>query len=179
MRLDPTKLNDVFDLDDEPTFSEENQTLQIETSKQDTTPKINHKKVYEELAELIKNGNDILSTTKLMIESDPDAEMVHASAQLLSSIKDMMKEYTKLYLNEVKFDQRKEIEQMKFQAKQEELSFKLKASKALLQDRQNLQVTSQNMPNSTDAELVPYSQEQAVFDIIQQEKQQNSKENTT
>ncbi|HPM74236.1 MAG TPA: hypothetical protein PLA71_00775 [Saccharofermentans sp.] len=105
--------------------------------------------VYTQMAELAKTGNELLETAKYSLESQPDnAEAIAGVASLLNSVKDTLKEFSKVYLMKVRFDQQKELENLKTENKKKLLEHKIS-------------VDSESGSNTTK-DLIPYSQEQLI-----------------
>jgi hypothetical protein len=166
-QLDPSKLNDIFNLDSDTSI------LQPEEEQSSDEVELDKAKVYSELATLVKNGNDVLSTVKMMIEADPDAEMVHGAAQMLNAIRDTLKEFTKIHMSKLKFEQQKELENLKIQGRKELTEHKFDKAKELLTQKNPKQVGYD--PNTTE-DLLPFCQEKVIEAIVQEEKKQQKTE---
>lgn len=159
MNLDQNKLNKIFDID------EENLDESVETSfdsKEEVSVDIS--KAYGELTELIKIGKEILQNAKYVIETNPDdSESIHAASNMMNSLKDTIKEFTKLYTGKLNHLHKKEIEQMKIKAKEKLLEKKYKLSQQLLQQKDPTKAIGSE-------EMVPYCQEKIVEQIIEAEQ---------
>jgi orotidine-5'-phosphate decarboxylase len=71
-------------------------------------------RVYNELENLISLGNGILKNAKYAVEMDPTAEGVLAgTASMMNAVKDTVKEFTKIHLQNLKFEQQVQLEKLK------------------------------------------------------------------
>lgn len=158
MNLDPKKLDEIFDIDN---FQESvNKTVE-----QDSLGNVDISQIYSELAKLVQNGNNILSTVKYMIETTPDAEMVNSAANLMNSIRDTLKEFSKLHVAKIRHEQIKEIERIRINSKKEMLQLKIDEARKLIMAKNNKQLGPSN-----SMELVPFSQESIIKSIVDSEK---------
>ncbi len=182
--LDKNKLNDIFnmpnqeqmnlqqildDIDDQPidvdSFAANSaETLQKESEEK---PKLkvsldNVDSIYQQFGEMIESGNQVLSSVKMILEENPDGEMLSGASALMNSIKDMMKEFTKLYNMKMRFEQQKELEMMKARIKQEQILLKSQETQKLLLQKlnpnQNPGISGQEAP----LDMVSFCQEEVV-----------------
>jgi len=163
MQLDPDKLDNIFNIN-----AEERALPSVE----EEVIELDKDKVYTELATLIKNGNDVFSTVKMMIEADPEAEMVQGAASMLNAIKDTLREFTKLHIAQMRFEQQKEIEELKIKGRKEINEHKFNKAKELIDNKQ-----SQNQIGfdpTTTTELMPFSQEKIIEAIVNEEKEKKA-----
>ena len=164
MQLDPDKLSDIFDMDEFKSSAMD----KVDKDGDSDELLLNTSKVYDQLTELIKNGNDVFSTVKMMIEADPDAEMVHGAAQMLNAIRDTLREFTRIHIEEIRFSKRKELEEIKIEARKKELEYKYEKTKELLQIKNNTKQIQSATGETED--LYPFSQEQIVETIVKTQK---------
>lgn len=169
MQLDPNKLSDIFNMQG---FEES-----INKELKDESSSIDINKVYEELTTLVKSGNEIFSTIKIVIEQNPDPEMVTSAANLLSAIRDTLKEFTKIYTSQMRFNQVKDIELMRINSKKDQLQFKFDKMKELVLSK-NAPLDSNGAKQITDGQvvqdMVPYCQERIINEIMKAEKSNTS-----
>lgn len=173
MNIDPNKLNQLFNLEEEKkpemssiavgetiVKSSGNSTNSIEVA-------IDYAKAYEELAELIKIGREILDNAKVVIETNPDdSNTVNAASNMMNTLTVLVKQFTKIHCGSLDHQHKKELELMKIKAKKELLEFKLKEL-AKMKNR-NSQQGSIDSDEST--RLVPFCQEKIVEQIVEQQK---------
>lgn len=111
-------------------------------------------KVYGELASLISIGNDILKSAKYAVEVDPTAEGILAgTASMLNAIKDTVKEFSKIHMQNLRFNQQIELEKIKQRGKEK-----------LLKMRGTDEAETDTM------ELVPFNQEDVIANLISEQK---------
>lgn len=172
MQLDPNKLSDIFNMD------KFEASVQKELKADCTTVDIN--KVYDELTALVKSGNEIFATIKIVIEQNPDPEMVTSAANMLIAIRDTLKEFTKIYSSQMRFSQQKDIEMIRINAKKDQLQFKFDKMKEIIDAKAalvtggNQKMLTGNDPNVQD--MVPYCQESVINDIMKSEKDNTATE---
>lgn len=139
MLLDKDKLDNLFNLPDDNTTQPQQNT--------------NVDSVYSELKKLVESGNSVMDSLKYVILSNPEPELVASMASLINVIKDTLKEFTKIHLQNIKHQQQKEIEEIKIKAKKEMLQLKIDETKKLLQNKNGEQ-------NNTN--LLAYTQEHVI-----------------
>ena len=140
MLLDKDKLDNLFNLPNDNTNQPQQNT--------------NVDSVYSELKKLIENGNSALDSLKYVILSNPEPELVDSMASLINAIKDTLKEFTKIHLQNIKHQQHKEIEEIRIKAKKEMLQLKIDETKKLLQNKNGEQNNTTN--------LLAYTQEHVI-----------------
>lgn len=115
--------------------------------------KVDVKRVYGELASLIEIGNDVLKSAKYAIDIDPTAEGVLAGASsVIHAVNDTVKEFTKIHIQNLKFEQQKQIEYIKQKG------------------REKLVLLRQPTDEEKDIETVPYNQEEIIKQLNEMEK---------
>lgn len=151
--FDPSTLDTLFEdaeiIDDN---GNSQVPLQIESSDNsmiESNSDVNVDNVYRELEQLISVGNDILKTAKYAADMDPTADGVLAgTASMLNAVKDTVKEFTKIHLQKLKFEQQKELELIK-QAGRERI----------------VELRKQTGEDISPVDMVPFNQE-SVVEII-------------
>jgi hypothetical protein len=114
--------------------------------------KIDVSRVYNELEGLISVGNQILKNAKYAVEMDPTAEGVLAgTSSMMNAIKDTVKEFTKIHLQNLKFEQQVQLEKLKQQG------------------REKLVELRKTEPEEDYEDLVPYNQENIIKEIMENE----------
>lgn len=154
MNLDKDKLDKLFDL---PESKEEDTKLPNKTLTLSTE---NVESIYNELKTLVSNGNEVLNTVKYVLQSNADPELVASMASLLVAIKDTLKEFTKIHLQNIKHSQQKEIEEIRIKAKKDLLQIKIDETKKLLTKN-----------NEKDINLIPFNQEAVITALNEINKQ--------
>lgn len=123
--FDPTKLTDIIGDDNIPqTFAPtiNSPPLHIKENEQ-----IDICKVYNNMAELVSSGNRILSIAENALNGDPTIEGgIAGAATLLNAVRDTVSEFNKLYLQNLKFEQMKQFEDIKQKNREKLLIMKLK-----------------------------------------------------
>lgn len=110
-------------------------------------------RVYGELSTLISTGNEIIKNAKYAVDMDPTAEGVLAgTASMMNSVKDTIKEFTKIHLQNIKFEQQMQLEKVKQEGRE-----KLVELRKIDADVEDL------------THLVPFNQEDIIRDIINSE----------
>lgn len=111
--------------------------------------------VYSKLSNIVCNSEVTLTKVQQLItlDSAPNPELVSSAASLLNALNETLKEFTKIHLNKIKFEQAKELELLKANAKRELIEFKIKESK---------KASAIDVPHDT----IPYTQEDIVSTII-------------
>lgn len=105
-------------------------------------------RVYEEYAELIKMGKGVFQQVQyIMAAAPPDGEVIASAASMITSIKDVLREFSKLHTESVKYQRTVEMEKLKQENREK-----------LLQLRHDLQFKEE----AIDAETVPFNQEQCM-----------------
>ena len=133
------------------------------------TPKIefspdNVTNIYNQLSELINTGNEILGNVQYLINNNSiiDPEMVASAASLLNAISAMVREFNKIHMQHVKFEQMKEFEQMKAKERRRILKYKVKEAKKLMGKEDTKDITG----------TISYCQEDVINTIVQSEQKQ-------
>ena len=114
--FDPNMLDMIIENGDETTEEVYEIKKQIEEDKNhiEKTGNVNVDKVYSELSELIALGSNVLKSAKYAVDMDPTAEGVLAgTASMMNAVKDTVKEFTKIHLQNIKFQQQVELEKIK------------------------------------------------------------------
>ena len=163
----PPILNKLIDLDDDDFINNVVESVDEPHNQPINRPPTSNgmstaDEVYSELNTLISNGSDIMATLQSVILASPNnPELYSGASSLMTSIKDTMKEFTKIHFEGLKHSNQMEIEQMKIDARRE--------LHMLRSDGQTIDgvVT----PNSA---TVSYSQEQLVRDLIAAEREESS-----
>jgi len=125
-------------LEEDKTLIESNQNVDV-------------KRVYNELEGLISLGNGILKNAKYAVEMDPTAEgVLGGAASMINAVKDTVKEFSKIHLQNLKFEQQVQLENLK-QAGREKL------------------VALKNTEEDVPENLIPFSQEDIIKEIISNE----------
>jgi hypothetical protein len=111
-------------------------------------------RVYGELEDLILLGKDILKNAKYAIELDPTAEgAMSGVSSVISAVTDIVKEFTKIHLQHLRFQQQVELEKIKQKGREKLVELRQKNTE---QDDQ-----------IEKGDLIMYSQEQIV-EVINQ-----------
>jgi hypothetical protein len=127
-------------------------------------PSVNIDKVYSRLNDLVESGNRILEASQYLVESTPEADNIASASQLLTSMKDVLKEFRLIHEGQVKRDHEKELELMKQQGRKELIE--LKTEKLL-----ELKNDNSNIPNQIE-NAVPYSQEETIEKYLAQKNKE-------
>jgi len=113
-------------------------------------------RVYNELSNLLSTGNNLLESAKYAVDQDPTQEgILTGAAALLSTIKDVMKEFTKVHLQNIKFEQAKQLQLLKHNDR-----------KDLVELKNTLDKTAQELPK----DALAYTQEDIVRQIIESQE---------
>ena len=141
--------DDVHQVEEIAVKLKEDESLIKQNSEVDVT------RVYKELSGLIEVGNDVLKSAKYAIDMDPTAEgVLGGAASVINSIKDTVKEFTKIHMQNLKFEQQKELEFIKQQG------------------REKLVLLRQpDDEESDDLATVPYNQEEIINQLNEMEKE--------
>ena len=75
---------------------------------------VNVSEMYAELNKLMDVGKRAMASASYILESTGDAESISGVATMLTSLKQILGEYNKIHLMNLKFEQQKEFEQIKF-----------------------------------------------------------------
>jgi len=172
--LDKDKLSSIFNISTESDNKEDIDMKSISSSDEDEVAseekvtKEDLSTAYNELNNLIKNGNELFNNVKLIISTNdnPNPDLVNGAAHILDSIKESTKEFTKIYMAQLKHNQTIEIEKMRIEAKKEMLAFKINEAKKLmlLKNKESGEGEGDNIP------LQPYCQETVIEGIIKANK---------
>lgn len=162
MKLDPDKFNEVFDIDAElakPPVKAEDEELAVsaETVPSDLSTS---DKVYDELGKLVVKGKSILETLGQNIyDGTANGQMIVGTATMLNSVKDTIKEFTKIHMAHLNHMHAMEMEKLK-QAHRRELA----ALRSVTGTEKN--VTN---PETQSTQLVPFCQERIIDEIYKAE----------
>ena len=74
--------------------------------------------IYTRLNSLIETGDNLLKTTQYLVNSTPDPENISSAASLISSVRDVIHEFTVIHRDKLKFDQQMELERYKASEKE-------------------------------------------------------------
>lgn len=108
--------------------------------------------IYKQISELVDTGNRMLKTSLYALEMDPLAEGgASGAASVLSAVKDVTKEFTKIHFQNLKHIQSIELERVKQENREKLLKIKLDAMNGAMKQVE---------------ELVPYCQEDVVKMIL-------------
>lgn len=108
--------------------------------------------IYKQISELVDTGNRMLKTSLYALEMDPLAEGgASGAASVLSAVKDVTKEFTKIHFQNLKHMQSIELERIKQENREKLLKIKLEAMNGAMKQVE---------------ELVPYCQEDVVKMIL-------------
>ena len=162
MKFDPSSIDEILGnvdlLDKEQPI--ENNPLHSEGNI-DTT--VNIDKVYDRLNSLVDAGNRILEASQYLVETTPEADNITSAATLLTSMKDVLKEFRLIHDGKVKREHEKDIELLKQQGRKDLIELKTEKLLELKNDNGN---------NSVKAiETIPFSQEDVVSKILHQENE--------
>lgn len=138
--------NDVvqFDNNDMPIVKPEETTKALT----DYTPET----IYKQISELVDTGNRMLKTSLYALEMDPLAEGgASGAAAVLSAVKDVTKEFTKIHFQNLKHMQSIELERIKQENREKLLRVKIEAMNGTMKQVE---------------EMVPYCQEDVVRMIL-------------
>ena len=122
---------------------------------------INPDIIYHRLNQLIETGDNLLKTTQYLIQSSPDADNISSAASLISSIRDVVHEFTVIHRDKLKFDQQLQLEEYK--ANQKEKLLKLR-----------LEHTSTPKNNDVSENMIEFSQESIIDAILKKELNKNT-----
>ena len=146
----------LSDLDIENVNSVEQASTELSIPN-NTEVSVNPDVIYSRLNKLIETGDNLLKTTQYLIQSSPDADNISSAASLISSIRDVVHEFTVIHRDKLKFDQQLQLEQYKATQKEKLLKMRL----------ENNQSTSSDTTKSVD--MLEYSQESIVAEILKVE----------
>lgn len=114
--------------------------------------------IYNKLNGLINTGDKILKTAEYFVTSAPDSENISSAASLISSVRDVIHEFTIVHRDKLKFDQQMKIEEFKAQQKKELF---------LLKQQMNDKPSNQ----SNEIEMMEYSQESIIDALLAKESE--------
>lgn len=106
--------------------SSEKNVLQV-VEKQSNNITLEHpEKIYGEIAKLAQMGNEVLTLAKYSLNSleTPDGETLSSVANIMNSVRDTLKEFSKLHEGQINHQRKLELERMKFEHKKELLKMK-------------------------------------------------------
>jgi hypothetical protein len=111
--IDDEKLKSIFNMDEDESIEPV-----LPTPPTEVVP-LTPEAVFGELQQLIRSGNNMLSTVEHVISSEPDnPELYQGASSLLNSIKDTMKEFTKVYMEDKRHHNKMELEMLKITARE-------------------------------------------------------------
>jgi hypothetical protein len=113
--------------------------------------------VYEELNELIRIAKKILKAAEYLVDTSPDGESISGTASLINAVRNVIKEFTDLHRDSIKYEKMKELER-----------FKVELKKELMEHKRAL---DSNKNSAVDVPLVEYSQEELVKTILKMQKE--------
>lgn len=149
--FDPSALDEV--LDDAEEVHEIAERIEEDKAMIESNQAVDVNRVYGELEGLINIGNDILKNAQYAVEMDPTAEgVLGGAASMLNAVKDTVKEFTKVHLQNLKFQQQMELEKLKQQG------------------REKLVEMRHGEDDEENTHLVPFNQEEIIKGIVDQEK---------
>ena len=155
--IDDDKLKSIFNMAEDESFepvAQQQPKQELET----LTPE----SVFGELQQLIRSGNNMLSTIESVISSDPDnPEMYQGASSLINSVKDTMKEFTKVYMEDKRHRNKMELEMLKIQAREK-----------LQKQKLDMGAIEADATVSGETGLVSYSQE-AIINAMNEEYQED------
>lgn len=162
------KLDEIFDIDtteisDISIIEDEREELDELIDGDDTFGQDNSY-IDEELKGLIDTCKQIMDGAKYLIGASPDAESISAAATLISSLGTIMSEFNKSVLLKKKFNETTKIEKMKIKARKELVRLRAQL------DTKKLSMGDGNTINIQNNQLVPFSQESIVKNIIAEEQ---------
>jgi hypothetical protein len=172
-QFDAEGLNELFDMEDvgpgefpvstipEDVIEDE---LELLDESLDVDERLNKDDNYidEELKGLIDTARQIMDGAKYLIGSCPDADAIAAAANLISSLGTIMSEFNKSVLQKKKFHDQKQLEIMKINARTELVRLRAQLDTKKIAIGDNNTIIQNN--------LVPYSQEDIIKNIIAEEK---------
>lgn len=119
--------------------------------------------IYNNMNSLITTGNTVLDIAKYASEIAPGepgfGEVLAGTSSLINSIKDVLKEFSKIYSDKISHERKVELEKLKIEGRKEIVREKAKYNNPL--------------GNSTidNEELIEYKQGDIVSEIIKQESE--------
>lgn len=118
----------------------------------------NPTQIYDEMAKLAQTSNEILTTTKYFLSTtnEPNSEMIIGISNVMNSLRDTLKEFTKVHNDQLVHQRKLELEKQKFEYKKELLKLKKELSE-------------KNPIEAQTINKVPYSQEQIMKMLENQE----------
>ena len=108
--------------------------------------------VYEELGDLIITSKEILGEARLILVNDTTGESIAGVARMIDTIRQLVKEFSTVHTQNLKFEQQKEMEQIKHDNRE-----------------RLLYLRNPELNPSDDDEvdtLIPFSQEDVIRKII-------------
>ena len=139
MNFDITKVTEDLDIHNVSPISDDHIT------------KTDDQKIYNELNNILATGDKILRASEYLVTSTPDPDNIASAASLISSLKDVMKEFTVLYRDEIKFKRQMQLENFKAQKKKELVLLKMS-------EKENNDLN--------DEEMIEFSQESIVRSLL-------------
>jgi hypothetical protein len=112
--------------------------------------------VYQEFTDLIKTGKTVLASAAEAVRYNPDGENLAGLSSLINTVKDTLKEFSKVHLLQVKYNQQIAIEELKAKKKLEFLK-----AKSLLE--------KENNKDDTPTNLIKFNQEEIIDAIVESE----------
>lgn len=127
-------------------------------------PEVDVGQVYSQLSDLINTGNTILEAANYLVQSAPDPENISSTASLLSSVKDVLKEFRLIHQDKLRRDHDIKMEQIKQEGKKELVELKAQKMRELNQ-KEPKNITDES------TEMIGYTQEQIIDRLSEQEEQ--------
>ncbi len=152
-KLDINQIISDLDINDDKLVEIPSTSLSVsDKSEAEVNPNV----IYSRLNKLIETGDNLLQTTQYLINTSPDAENISSAASLISSIRDVVHEFTTIHRDRLKFEQQLTLEKFKAQEKEKLLKMRLENNSS-----------TENHSDST--EMLEYSQESIIDHIIKKE----------
>lgn len=155
---------DIDQLFDDLNIEEENKSVEEKSSTDLTVSNpaelqvaIDPNIVYGKLNNLVDTGDKLLKTAQYLIDAAPDADNIASTASLITSVKDVIKEFTVLHRDKMRFEQQKELERFKAEQKEKLLRLRINSDKAVTQ------------PGEGPIDVVEFSQEAIIEKLAEME----------
>ncbi len=162
MKLDKEKLEEVFDIEAElakpPVKSEDEEAAM--TMSEVPADFSSSDKVYDELGKLVVKGKSILDTLAQNVhDGTANGQMIVGTATMLNSVKDTIKEFTKIHMAHLNQIHAVEMEKLKQKHRVE-----LAAMRNIAGGEKNV-----TAPEGQTTQLVPFCQERIIDEIYKAE----------
>lgn len=156
-QLDIDKLFDDLNVDENIQSVDESQQPPTDLTINNTNDgqiDIDPNVVYSKLNSLINTGDKILKAAQYIVEAEPDADSIASTASVISSVKDVIKEFTVLHRDKMRFEQQKELEMLKFEQRKQLAQIRANDGKSIDIDQQD------------SIDVIEFSQEQIIEQIM-------------